>query len=104
MTVDHVFLEDIVQKELGFSSMDAFVKEQTYHIFQQRFDETQSIIVRYEVKYGMNLTEFQERVVNPDDELLRPFGIIEKEDDLMDWEFQDHALPYYQQRLQQLAA
>ncbi len=46
MTVEHTFLEDIVQKELGFSSMDAFVKEQTYHIFQQRFDETQAIIAR----------------------------------------------------------
>ena len=104
MTAEHAFLEDIVQKEFGFSSMDAFVKQQTYCIFQQRFDETQAIIARYETKYGMNLTGFQERVVNADDELLRPFGIIEKEDDLMDWEFQDHALPYYQQRLQQLSA
>lgn len=104
MTVEHSFLEDIVQKELGFSSMDAFVREQTYHIFQQRFNETQAIIARYEEKYGMNLTEFQKRVINPGDELLRPFGIIEKEDDLMDWEFQHHGLPYYQQRLQQLAA
>lgn len=104
MTVDHEFLEEVIQKELGFQSMDAFVKQQAYTIFQQKLAETESAVARYEVKYGMQLAEFQQRVVDKQDSLLKQFGIIEKEDDLMDWEFQDHALPYYKQRIVQLAA
>ena len=104
MTVDHEFLEVVVQKELGFHSMDEFVKQQAYAIFQQKLTETESVVVRYEAKYGMSLDQFQQRIVNPKDDVLMHFGIIEKEDDLMDWEFQHHALPYFRQRLEQLAA
>ena len=104
MTVDHEFLEVVVQKELGFHSMDEFVKQQASTIFQQKLTETESIVSRYETKYGMNLSEFQTRVVDQQDEVLRHFGIIEKEDDLFDWEVEDHSLPYYRQRVSQLSA
>ena len=103
MTVDHEFLEDVIQKELGFRSMDEFVKQQAYTIFRQKLAETESILSRYEVKYGMQLVEFQQRVIDRQDPVLKQFGLIEKEDDLMDWEFQEHALPYYKQRIEQLA-
>lgn len=103
MTVDHNFLEEVVQKELGFQSVDEFVKQQAYTIFQRKLAETESVVARYEAKYGMSLSEFQGRVIDKQDEVLRHFGIIEKEDDSMDWEFQDHALPYFRQRLEQLA-
>ena len=103
MTVDHEFLEEVVQKELGFDSVDDFIRQQALAIFHQKLAETESAVSRYETKYGMSLIEFQTRIVNQQDELLKRFGIIEREDDLLDWEFQDHALPYYRQRLEQLS-
>ncbi|MGM9511926.1 hypothetical protein ACS5NO_29595 [Larkinella sp. GY13] len=103
MVVNHDFLEEVVQKELGFSSLDDFARQQAYSIFQQKLTECKAIIGRYEAKYGMDFLTFEQRVVNHQDEALKPFGIIEKEDDLMDWRFEQHSLPYFQQRLEQLA-
>lgn len=103
MTVDHEFLEEVIQKELGYYSIDDFVKQQAHAIFEQKLTTTQTAIARYEAKYRMNLGDFQTRIANAQDESLSQFGLIEKEDDLLDWEFQSHALPYYCQRLEQLA-
>ena len=103
MMIDHDFLEEVVQKELGFESVDAFAKGQAHAIFKQKVTDCEAAIARFEAKYGMDLGSFQRRVVNPQDDSLRQFGIIEKEDDLMDWEIEDHSLPYLRQRLAQLA-
>jgi len=104
MTVDHLFLEEVVQKDLGFNSVDDFIRQQALAIFRQKLDKTALAVRRYETKYGMNLSEFQQRVINQQDEALKHFGIFEKEDDLFDWEVEDHALPYYEQRVEQLSA
>lgn len=104
MTVDHEFLEEVVQKELGFDSLDEFVKRQAHTIFSQKLAACEAIIARFEAKYGMTLATFQQRVINQKDSTLEPFGIIEKEDDLMEWEFEDHGLHYLRERVAQLAA
>ena len=99
--MDHAFLEQVVQKELGFSSIDAFAKRQAAIIFQQKTTDSEQIISGFETKYGMKLAEFQVRVVNQKDLALKRFGMIEKEDDLMDWEFEEHGLAYFRERLAQ---
>lgn len=103
MVVSHDFLEEVVQKELGFSSVDDFARQQAYSIFQQKLADCKAIIARYEAKYGMVFQTFEQRIVDQQDEVLKHFGIIEKEDDLMDWRFEHLSLPYFHQRLEQLA-
>ena len=103
MVVNHDFLEEVVQKELGFSSVDDFARQQAYSIFQQKLSECEALIARYEAKYGMDLPTFEQRVVNQQDEALKHFGIFEKEDDLMDWRFEQHSLPYFHQRIEQFS-
>ena len=103
MVISDDFLEEVVQKELGFPSIDDFVRRQAYGIFQQKLSDCEAIIARYEAKYGMNFLTFQQRIVNPQDEVLKPFSVFEKEDDLLNWEFEYHSRPYFQQRLEQLS-
>lgn len=104
MTVDHELLEKVVRAELGFGSVDEFAQRQALAIFLKKLADSEAAIARFEAKYGMTLSTFQERIVNRDDDVLRHFGIIEKEDDLFDWEVEDHSLPYYKQRVDQLSA
>lgn len=104
MTVDHELLQEVVQKDLGFGSVDEFVQQQALDLLASKLHESQQAVARFEAKYGMGLAAFQQRVVDQHDEILQAFGIFEKEDDLFNWEVEAHSLDYYRQRIALLSA
>lgn len=62
----------------------------------------QSRIDYYQQKYGMDFAEFRRRVVDKTDSHLSRFGIIEKEDDDMEWELGIEMVQGYADELQVL--
>lgn len=87
---------------LGYQSAIDFARIELHNRAAQRLAYFQSRADLYMQKYGMTLNEFMQRVSHRDDLDLKRFGIIEKEDDLMDWESSDHSLRFYQQQLDSL--
>ena len=95
-------LEKVVHA-FGYRSMEDFVRIEIRNLLQQKIAYYQSRIDVYEQKYGMNFSEFRRRVVDQSDPVLSKFGIIEKEDDDNDWEFENRSLSYSQHLLEQLS-
>jgi hypothetical protein len=97
-----VTLDPILEKTakaLGYQSAVDFARIELRHQAAQKLTYFQGRADLYEQKYGMTLQEFAERVPNQGDISLKRFGIIEKEDDLMDWESSEHSLLFYRQQL-----
>ena len=75
-----------IAKSLGYNSVFDFARIEIRNKVLQKIAYYQSRVDYYEHKYGMNFEIFRNRVVNQDDPVLSQFGIIEKEDDDMEWE------------------
>ncbi len=93
---------DTVARSLGYQNAFEFTRIELKHQLAQKMTYFQSRTDRYEQKYGMLLNEFMNRVADRNDSALKRFGILEKEDDLMDWESSDHSFRFYQQQLDTL--
>lgn len=83
----------------GYRSALDFTRIQLQNMAAQKLAYFQSRVELYEQKYGMTYAEFMVRVPNRDDVALTRFGIVEKEDDLFDWDDSLHSVQYYQQQL-----
>lgn len=94
----HETLQEAVHA-LGYQNITDFVRIQTASQLAQKAVYYQSRVELYEQKYGMNYDEFMQRATNQEDVQLKPFGIIEKEDDSFDWDDSIHSFQYYKQRL-----
>ena len=87
---------------LGYQSAIDFARIELRNQVAQKLAYFKGRASVYEQKYNMSLDEFMQRVPNQQDADLKQFGIIEKEDDSMDWEDSQHSFAFYQQQLAQL--
>ena len=87
---------------LGYQSAIDFARIELRNQVAQKLAYFKGRSSVYEQKYNMSLDEFMQRVPNQQDADLKQFGIIEKEDDSMDWEDSQHSFVFYQQQLAQL--
>ena len=87
---------------LGYQSAVDFARIELKSRAAQKHAYFKSRVDLYEQKYDMSFDEFMERVPRRDDVALKRFGLIEKEDDCMDWEDSQHSLNFYQQQLDSL--
>ena len=79
---------------LGYVSVVDFAREQTKGILQQKIAYYQSRVDFFEQKYGLAFAQFGEQF-----EQIKPWSIIEKEDDSLLWETALDALNAYRQDL-----
>lgn len=75
---------------LGYASVVDFAREQTKSILQQKVAYYQSRIDFFEQKYGLTFTQFGEQF-----EQIRPYSMLEKEDDSLLWETATDAVNAY---------
>ncbi len=88
---------------LGYQSAVDFARIELRSRVAQKVAYFQGRVDLYEQKFGMLFDEFIERIPNWEDSALKRFGIIEKEDDSMEWESSLHSLRFYQQQLDSLS-
>ncbi len=93
---------DSLAQSLGYRSLSDFTRIQLRHAVEQKMAYYQSRIDYYQQKYGMDFAEFRRRVVDKTDSHLSRFGIIEKEDDDMEWELGIEMVQGYADELQVL--
>jgi hypothetical protein len=74
-----VFLEKLV-KEWGYTDIEDFAFQKAIEVLTHKFEQYTKEIQFYESKYGMSFDEFEKNVA-----YIKDKGIIEKEDDWMDW-------------------
>ncbi|QJD80790.1 hypothetical protein [Spirosoma rhododendri] len=94
---------DNLAQSLGYRSVFDFTRIQLRHAVEQKMAYYQSRIDYYQQKYGMDFIEFRRRVVDKTDSHLSKFGIIEKEDDDMEWELSIEMVQGYTDELQVLS-
>jgi hypothetical protein len=87
---------------LGYQSAIDFTRIELRNQVAQKLAYFKGRISVYEQKYNMGFEEFMRRVPNQQDVDLKQFGVIEKEDDLLDWEDSQHSFEFYQRQLVQL--
>lgn len=66
---------------LGYLSLVDFAREQAKGILEQKIAYYQSRIDFFEQKYGLDFVHFGEQF-----EQLKPYSVLEKEDDSLRWE------------------
>ncbi len=94
---------DSLAQSLGYRSVSDFTRIQLRHAVEQKMAYYQSRVDYYQQKYGMDFSEFRRRVVDQADPQLSKFGIIEKEDDDMEWELGIEMVQGYSEELQVLS-
>lgn len=77
---------EAVIRDLGYQSIDDFLRVQVRHALEQKISYYQSRIDFYEQKYGMSFEQFRHRVTDANDSVLTNYGSIEKEDDDINWD------------------
>ena len=87
---------------LGYQSAVAFAQIELRNRAAQKLAYFKSRVDLYEQKYNMSFDEFMQRVPNQKDVDLKRFGIIEKEDDSIDWDDSSHSFHFYAQQLNSL--
>jgi hypothetical protein len=98
MTVEQYSIESIFH-EMGFkSSTDYAIRKAQEELLQELKICSERIAV-FEKKYGMTYEEFYKRFHE-----LTQFGLIEREDDSMDWKVEVHEIRAVEKLLVQLAA
>lgn len=78
-------LDKVVQR-FGYTSVLDFTRIQVQILIREKIAFYKGQVSIYEKKYGMDFEEFRRRVVEKTDPVLSKFGVIEKEDDDMEWE------------------
>ncbi len=81
MTTTAQFTIENLVKDFGYTSVEDFTRIQARSLLMQRIAYFQGRIDFFSKKYSMTYDEFQAKWHN-----LTHFGIIEKEEDGMDWE------------------
>ena len=76
---------------LGYASLEDFAREQAKSILQQKIAYYQSRIDFFEQKYGLDFAQFSDQFAH-----IRPYSILEKEDDSLLWETAIDVLHAYQ--------
>ncbi len=100
-TVGKSSLEKAIHR-FGYTSVLDFARIQVQILIREKIAFYQGQIAIYERKYGMNFDEFRKRVVEQTDPVLSRFGIIEKEDDDMEWELAIEFMKGYQGDLKEI--
>lgn len=77
---------ETVIHNLGYQNTDDFLRVQVRRALEQKISYYQSRIDFYEKKYGMPFVDFRRRVTDPTDSMMSKFGLIEKENDDLDWD------------------
>ena len=89
-------IENLV-KDFGYTSVEDFTRIQARNLLMQRIAYFQSRIDFFTKKYNMTYKEFEEKWHD-----LTTFGIIEREDDGLDWETSLEMTAIYDKKLIQL--
>ncbi len=98
MTVEQTSIEQIFQKAGYSSSTDYAVKKMQDELLHDLKVSSERVAV-FEKKYGMSYAEFYKQF---DD--LTQFGLIEREDDIMNWRLEVNEIREIEQRLVRLVA
>ena len=77
---------EAVLRNLGYQNTDDFLRTQARHVLEQKISYYQSRVDFYQHKYSMSLDEFYQRVIDQNDSVLSGFGVLEKENDDVDWD------------------
>lgn len=98
MTIEQAVLESAFHKMGYASSTDYAVKKAREELLRELKVSSERIAV-FEKKYGMTYEEFYKRFNE-----LTQFGLIEREDDSMDWRVEVHEIRAVEKLLTQLVA
>lgn len=101
VTEPDVLLDKLAQR-LGYAGLRDFSRIQLRTLIEKKITYYQSRVDLYETKYGMPFEEFRRRVVDKSDAVLSTYGILEKEDDDMEWETALEMVHGYQLDLDEL--
>lgn len=77
---------EAIIRDLGYQNTDDFLRVQVRHALEQKISYYQSRVDFYEQKYGMTFEQFRHVVTDPSNPALANFGVVEKENDDIDWD------------------
>lgn len=84
--------------DLGYKSVNDYAKAKLQEEFRLEIVQKKSEISAFEQKYKMGFKEFKRVFFE-----LNQFGLFEKEDDSMDWEFAIEVVKLYEEKLSALS-
>lgn len=96
MTVEQYSIESIFH-DMGYKSSTDYAIRKVQEELLRELKVCNERIEVFEKKYGMTYEEFYKRFHE-----LTQFGLIEREDDIMDWKVEVHVLRGVERRLAQL--
>lgn len=80
--------------DLGYESVNEYAKAKLQEEFQAEIVKKKAEITTFELKYGMNYSDFCRRFHE-----IENVELFEKEDDSMDWEFALEIVKQYENKL-----
>lgn len=78
---------EAIVSQFGFKNLRSFVKNQALLLLMARIDKYEAENRRFEAKYNMSFTAFQEKLDG-----LRNKEVFTQEDDYLDWRFAKEAM------------